>query len=83
MKNQHILNRIESIIDTLREVQLWNNTAITELEGIKKEILSREEEEPRETTNSASAPNAIPTQDTNPDTKAKDTGRTQVTHHTD
>ena len=83
MKNQQMLNRIESIIDTLREVQLSNDTAITELEGIKEEILSQEKGEQRDTTTSASAPNAIPPkQDTNPDTKVKDTGRTHITHHT-
>ena len=44
MKNQDMLNRINSLIDKLREVELSNVTAINELEGIKKDLfLNREQ----------------------------------------
>ena len=89
MKNQHILNKIESLINKLKEIQLSNNTAITELEEIKGEILPCKgqphstEAEPREGTNSTSTPSAVSIQDTNPDTQARNMGMTQFTHHTD
>ena len=83
MKNQDVLNKIESLIDTLKEIQISNNAVITELEGIKRDLLSSREAELRNNTYNAIDPNANAKQTASPDTKVRNTGATEVTHHTD
>ena len=88
MKNQNIVNRIDSIIDGLKEIQLSNATVISKLEQIKGEILSiRRERQNTETEQkkvaSANTQDAIPDQHRSPDTNRRNTGTTIPTQHTD
>ena len=44
MRNQDILHRIESLINTLKDIQLASDTAIDKLETIKQEIVTAGEQ---------------------------------------
>ena len=39
MKNQNMIDKIESLIDKLNQIQLSSNTALTELHKIKQDLI--------------------------------------------
>ena len=88
MRNQDILHRIESLINTLKDIQLANNTAINELETIKWEIVTTGEQ----TGDSSAKPRDIPKANSSreenqehlrPDTTSRNMGPAPSTQHTD
>ena len=88
MKNQDAIHRIESLIDTLNEIQILSNTAINELERIKRELIVSKQEtfdtkgKQQETAN-ANTPDNSATKAESPDTEQRNMVTIRTTQHID